>query len=116
MDGLELLAAAGAAQEGGAGGPGGKKGLGSAFQSFLNKPLDSLAAAAGGLAAVVRGSPASGGVSGGPKERKMCGAPTQGVQGRTVPWESPFGGSIDSPEEVGVSVLGLGWCWWLWVT
>jgi hypothetical protein len=99
-----LLAAAGAAQEGGA-----QKGLGSAFQSFLNKPLDSLA----GLAAAVRGSPAaaSGGVSGGPKERKMCGAPTQGVKGKTVPWESPFGGNIDSPDEVGVSV----WLWPLWV-
>lgn len=60
----------------------------------LNKPLDGLAAAAGGLAAAVRGSPGSAAR----KDRKLCGARPEGVKGRTVPWESPFGGSSASPE------------------
>jgi hypothetical protein len=64
----------------------------------LNKPLDGLAAAAGGLAAAVRGSPGSAAR----KDRKLCGARPEGVKGRTVPWESPFGGSSASPE--------VGWC------
>lgn len=61
---------------------------------MLNRPLDGLAAAAGGLAAAVRGSPSVAGR----KDRKLCGAAQEGVKGRTVPWESPFGGSSSSPE------------------
>ena len=60
----------------------------------LNRPLDGLAAAAGGLAAAVRGSPSVAAR----KDRKLCGAGQEGVKGRTVPWESPFGGSSSSPE------------------
>jgi hypothetical protein len=95
IEGVELAPAAqeDAAATVAAGGAQGKS-TAAGFLKVFSKPLDGLAAAAGGIAAAVRGSPARGG----PKERKMCGAPQEGVKSRTVPWESPFGCSIDSPE------------------